>query len=77
MTVMLVFIALFLISMYYGYNHSYEMDIVFEIKRLSNPYFHLGMSFEKEYEEEGQVVETFILGLFFVNLVIVFYKNNA
>jgi hypothetical protein len=56
-----------------GFYKNGGFDVLLEFKLLSNPYYNIGMSFIA-YPEEDHVEEEFTIGLFFVNLVIVFYK---
>lgn len=56
-----------------GFYKNGGFDILLEIKLYSNPYFNVGVSFIA-YPEEDHVEEEFTLGLFFINVVIVFYK---
>ena len=56
-----------------GFYKNGGFDVLLELKLLSNPYYNIGMSFIA-YPEEDHVEEEFTLGLFFINLVIVFYK---
>jgi hypothetical protein len=45
-----------------------------EFKLFSNPYYNIGISFIA-YPEPDHIEEEFTIGLFFVNFVIVFYKE--
>lgn len=56
-----------------GFSNHKGFDILLEFKLYSNPYYNIGISFIA-YPEEDHIEEEFTLGLFFINLVIVFYK---
>lgn len=61
------------IALCIGFYNNGGFDILLELKLYSNPYFNIGLSF-MAYPEEDHIEEEFTLGLFFINLVIVFYK---
>ena len=64
-----------LIPLIKGFSNHQGFDILLEFKLYSNPYFNIGISFVA-YPEEDYLVEEFTIGLFFFNLVIVFYKSH-
>jgi len=74
--VLLVFLALLIMSLVYGYRKNVGIDIVFEINQFSSPYHHLGISFFGEDDERGFLAEKLVIGLVFANVVIVFYKHH-
>lgn len=53
------------------------IDLSIELKLYSNPYYVLGLSFERIEIQEGYDVDQFIIGLFFINIVVAFHKINA
>jgi hypothetical protein len=57
-----------------GFWNNKGFDLMLEFKLFSNPYYNVGISFIA-YPEPDHVEEEFTIGLFFVNLVIVFYKE--
>ena len=74
--VLLVFLALLIMSLVYGYRKNVGIDLVFEINTFSSPYHHLGISFFGEDDERGYLAEKLVIGMVFVNVVIVFYKHK-
>ena len=74
--VLLVFLALLIISLVYGYRNNLGIDVVFEINQFSSPYHHLGISFFGEDDDRGYLAEKLVIGVVFVNVVIVFYKHK-
>ena len=82
-----LFIILFLIgmSLYYGYRGDLlKIDFSIEIKYYSNPYFNIGLSFDTEhlYEDDNNpdnivIHEQLVIGLFFINFLVEFYKFKA
>lgn len=63
-----------LTSIYVGWRGSVQIDIMVELKNLSNNWFHLGMSYNRVDNDEC-IQEELIVGLFFINFVVVFFKE--
>ena len=74
--VVLVILALLIISLVYGFINNLGIDLVFEVNQFSSPYHHLGISFFGEDDERGFLAEKLVIGMVFVNIVIVFYKHH-
>jgi hypothetical protein len=75
MIYMLIFILIWIVTaIVIGWIGSMQIDIMIEIKYLSNPFFHMGVSFEQHVEED-HVQQELIIGMFFVNVVVVFFKE--
>ena len=74
--VLLVFLALLIMSLVYGYRKHLGIDLVFEVNQFSSPYHHLGISFFGEDDPRGFLAEKLVIGMVFVNIVIVFYKHK-
>jgi hypothetical protein len=63
-----------LTSIYVGWRGSVQVDIIIELKNLSNNWFHLGMSYNRVDNDEC-IQEELIVGLFFINFIVVFFKE--
>ena len=63
-----------LTSIYVGWRGSVQIDVIVELKNLSNNWFHLGMSYNRVDNDEC-IQEELIVGLFFINFVVVFFKE--
>jgi hypothetical protein len=74
--VIFVFLALLVIALVYGFIKNVGIDVVFEINQFSSPYHHLGISFFGEDDERGYLAEKLVIGLVFINVIIVFYKHH-
>jgi hypothetical protein len=66
--------VMLLTSIYIGWKDSEQIDIMIEFKYLSNPWFNLGLSFQS-VPQEDHIQEELIIGFFFINIVIVFFKE--
>lgn len=74
--VIFVFLALLVIALVYGFIKNVGIDVVFEVNQFSSPYHHLGISFFGEDDERGYLAEKLVIGLVFINVIIVFYKHH-
>lgn len=64
-------------SVVIGWINALAIDFLLVIKHLSNPYHHIGISFMEHDTEDPEFIEQeVILGLFFIEFVIVFYKQK-
>ena len=63
-----------LTSIYVGWRGSVQIDVIVEVKNLSNNWFHLGMSYNRVDNDEC-IQEELIVGLFFINFIVVFFKE--
>lgn len=78
MEIVLLILAVLLIgSFVIGYIGFIYMDVVIEMKHLSNPYYHIGISFTEHSTTDPEYIEQeLIIGLFFVNILVIFYKEK-
>ena len=75
MIYVLIFILIWIVTaMVIGWRDSSQIDIMIEMKYLSNPFFNIGVSFEQQILED-HVQQELIIGMFFVNIVLVFFKE--
>jgi hypothetical protein len=65
---------LLVLALVYGFKGYRELTFIFEAKTYDNPYYHTGLSFNKYTLDDGSTEEELILGLFFINIVLVFWK---
>jgi hypothetical protein len=53
------------------------IDVVIEMKQLSTPYYHIGLSFTEHTTEDPEYIEQeLVIGLFIVNILVIFYKEK-
>jgi len=68
---------LLVMSVLIGLKGFIEIDFILEFKSFSHGYFHLGLSFNEHSTEDPEFIEQeLIIGLFFVNIIVVFYKEK-
>lgn len=69
-------VILLVISVVYALLHSIELTFGLEINTLTSPFYKLGLFFQRYTLEDGTVEDELTIGLFFVNIVIVAWKEN-
>jgi hypothetical protein len=69
-------VILLVISVVYAFIGSIELSFGLELNTLHTPFYKLGMYFQRFTLEDGTVEDEFTIGLFFVNIVIVAWKEN-
>lgn len=78
MNSILLIVGLLLIgSFIIGYIEFMYIDVVIEMKQLSTPYYHIGLSFTEHTTEDPEYIEQeLVIGLFIVNILVIFYKEK-
>jgi len=74
-----VYCLLFLLglSVVCGIIGSLEITFALEINKLNSPFYKLGIFSERYTLTDGSTEDEIVIGLFFVNISIVFYKNDS
>ena len=75
MIIIYVLLFLFVLSIVCGYIGSEEMTIGLEINTLRSPFFKIGLYSQRYTLEDGSVEDEIVIGLFFINVVMVFWKT--
>jgi hypothetical protein len=75
MIIVYVLLFLLVLSIVCGYIGSEEMTIGLELNTLMSPFFKIGLYSQRYTLEDGSVEDEVIIGLFFVNVVMVFWKT--
>ena len=76
MIVAYVFLFLLVVSIIPGYINSVEVIFALEINTLKSPFFKVGLYSQRYTLEDGSIEDEIVIGLFFVNVVITFWKPN-
>jgi hypothetical protein len=73
-----VYCLLFLLglSLICGFIGSLEITFDLEINTLNTPFYKIGIFSERYTLEDGSSEDEIVIGLFFVNISIVFWKNS-
>jgi hypothetical protein len=75
MIIIYVLLFLFVLSIVCGYIGSVEMTIGLELNTLKTPFFKIGLYSQRYTLEDGSVEDEIVIGLFFINVVMVFWKT--
>ena len=75
MIVIYALLVLLFISLIAGYIGSVEMTIGLELNTLMSPFFKIGLYSQRYTLEDGSVEDEIVIGLFFINVVMVFWKT--
>ena len=75
MIIIYVLLFLFVLSIVCGYIGSEEMTIGLELNTLRSPFFKIGLFSQRYTLEDGSVEDEIVIGLFFINIVMVFWKT--
>lgn len=76
MIVLIALSVLLMISLIAGYNNCQEISIAFEFNRFNSPFYKIGVFSERFFLTDNQVEDEIVIGLLFVNIVIVFWKTE-
>jgi hypothetical protein len=79
MTGIIVLLAVMLIlivsSVYYGMYGNIKVDVLVEINMLDSPYYNLGVSYDRTYEDGYQCIDRLTIGLVLINFNVLFHKD--
>ena len=75
MIVVYCLLFLLILSIICGTIGSMEITFALEINKLNSPFYKVGLSSERYTLTDGSTEDEIVIGLFFVNISIVFYKN--
>ena len=68
---------LLILSIVCGLIGSLEITFALELNRLNSPFYKIGMFSERYTLEDGSSEDEIVIGLFFVNISIVFWKEAS
>jgi len=68
--------VLLVIALVSGWVKSDEVTFGLEFNTLKSPFFKFGLFSERFTLEDDSVEDEVVIGLFFVNVIIVFWKDN-
>ena len=74
-----VYCLFFLIVLYliFALIGSQEKTFALEVNTLNTPFYKIGIFSERYTLEDGSSEDEIVIGLFFVNISIVFWKNST
>jgi len=60
-----------------GYIKAEEISFGLEINTLQTPFYKLGITFQRFILEDNTAEDELVVGLFFINIVIIFWKPGV
>jgi hypothetical protein len=72
---LVVMLILIVSSVYYGMYGNIKVEMLVEINMLDSPYYNLGVSYDRTYEDLYQCVDRLTIGLVLVNFNVLFHKD--
>lgn len=75
MIIICVLLFLFVVAVISGYIDSEEMTIGLELNTLMSPFFKIGIYSQRYTLEDDSIEDEIVIGLFFINVVMVFWKT--
>jgi hypothetical protein len=70
-----VMFILIVTSICYGMYGNIKVDLLVEINMLDSPYYNLGVSYDRTYEDGHQCIDRLTIGLVLVNFNVLFHKD--
>jgi hypothetical protein len=70
-----VMFILIVTSICYGMYGNMKVEILVEINMLDSPYYNLGVSYDRTYEDGYQCIDRLTIGLVLVNFNVLFHKD--
>jgi|APGre2960657505_1045072.scaffolds.fasta_scaffold531495_1 hypothetical protein len=76
--ILFIFVILLFMAGWWGMENVIDVSFSIEMKNFSLPYYEVGISFREHATiDEEYIEQELIVGLFFINLVVTFYKQNS
>lgn len=73
---LLALLVVLLISIVFSLRGSIELTFGLEINTLQTPFYKLGIFFQRYDLQDGTIEDELVIGLFFINIVVVSWKEN-
>jgi hypothetical protein len=70
-----VMLILIVSSVYYGIYKNRGIEVIVEINMLDSPYYNLGVSYDRTYEDGIRYTDQLTIGLVLINFNVFFYKD--
>lgn len=77
MVILIILGVLLSVSLISGFIDKLALDIILELKTWNNPYFGLGISFDRIDIGDDFYEEELRINFLFFNIILVFLKNSA
>lgn len=75
--IMVVLAGLTIMPIVIGWVTCHEMMFSLEINRFNSPFYKIGIFSERFHLPDDQIEDEVVIGLFFVNIVFTFWRDNS
>ena len=65
---------LIVLAIIMGFRGCHQVDVAIEINKFQSPFYKVGIFSDRHSLEDGSVEDEVVIGLLFVNIVVVFWK---
>lgn len=74
MVVLYALVFLVIVALVFGYVNCEEVTFGLELNTLQTQFYKVGVTSQRFTLEDGSVEDELLIGLFFINIVVVFWK---
>lgn len=67
-------VFLIALALVMGFRGCHQMDIALEINTFQSPFYKIGIFSDRHLLQDGSIEDEVVIGLLFVNIVVVFWK---
>ena len=67
-------VFLIVLALVMGFRGCHQMDIALEINTFQSPFYKIGIFSDRHLLQDGSVEDEVVIGLLFVNIVVLFWK---
>lgn len=67
-------VFLIVLALIMGFSGCHQVDIALEINTFQSPFYKIGIFSDRHMLEDGSIEDEVVIGLLFVNIVVVFWK---
>ena len=67
-------VFLIVLALVMGFSGCHQVDISLEINTFQSPFYKIGIFSDRHLLQDGSVEDEVVIGLLFVNIVVVFWK---
>jgi hypothetical protein len=67
-------VFLIVLALVMGFRGCHQVDVALEINTFQSPFYKIGIFSDRHLLQDGSVEDEVVIGLLFVNIVVVFWK---
>lgn len=70
----IIVVFLIALALIMGFRGCHQVDIALEINTFQSPFYKIGIFSDRHLLQDGSIEDEVVIGLLFVNIVVVFWK---